>query len=1363
MKRKKILALALAITTAVTSLAPNTGLLSAITAQAAAGKIESIRQGTVFNDIKFADGKDVLTTTGGAITLNLTTKTETNPNIAANSISVYKNTNSFDPDSLASPVSSFSNTVTTGSGSSYSLEIKTDDEEAVDAGDYVAKIGSDCYVPFIVGNAVYTVSFDADNNTEASKVRVGVDAAGEEADVTTPSTDPKKAKYTFKGWGADKKQKDETITVTGSTTVVAAYNENVIVPTDNDGFVAAGIGAEEITKAYDRTTTWAGTKISINSADTNTPIEVSLAGAYDAAVAGETADISVSGATTTAEGFEIVSDAEGAAWTSGAVTGVITTKEITSAGFDASDLAYVKAVDGKAFDVTDISGTIYEKFGDAESAGKFITSDTVEVAPKSIQFTKNGANIDAPKTAGKYTANVTLEIKADNDGKNYTFAENEGVLRNVEVNIVEEYANITATQIQEALEADDSYLTKVYDGETTKEIKSLSVNGYDLDVTLTFDSAHVDATSASVTVDSITKNGDPATIERSVQDDIVALDLSASITEIEITESDLEGVDALVIEKVYDGDPMDGSDVEGTIQVADSKVVSGDTVTVSISSFTPLSNTGDVSSNVKGTLKLTLTNANNDYKFADGEEEIWVRGEIKKYINTDIELPEKILGTSASGAQTIDTSLFTNDADVKKINTKSAILWTVASSDNGVNKMIEDTPTLNFGSNELGFTMVATPKSGTVNFTISADTDNYSIYATAVLTVTNREIITFEVGKGQSLTYKGVTKPTVVLKSDTTDVTADYVSVDVDPDDGNYGVEYYAQDDDDTRMYVENIATWPAGTYNVYGWLNTDEAYGRYTGTLTIGKATLTAEDFNFAADQIFASGENDDAVVAAFTPNDSELNGKYSFEYSTNTNDASNAGNWATKVNAEDDYYVYVITENTDNYNAVSHPSTIELGKITVQDVVEEVTVTFKNALTGATIGTDKIVKGTKVSKPADPADELGFAFDDWYTAATAGTKIDFNNVIDSDTTMYAQYTMNPVPTVTVKTFTPGTDSATGSFTANKTGSYRWIVSDAAKSVSTYNDMKALYDSVPVSNRGTYTEANKEQAVSVSGLTSGKTYYLYVAFVSDENGMQVRYTTFKTTGSTNTNTNTSSGGSGGGSSSNVTTKTETSTDAAGNKTTTTTATNKTTGQVTETATTQNTDGSKEVVKTVTNKDGSGSITDTETSAAGAVTEAVATVGTDGAVDTITVTATNASKTSTTNTEYTATSTKAVTLKDVDTTKTSVTVPATVKVGNKSFKVTAIAKNALSGNKKITKVTIGKNVKKIGANAFKGDKKLKTVEIKGAVKTVGKNAFSGIAKKATITIKASKTNYKKAVKAIKKSGVAKTVTFKRAK
>ena len=56
--------------------------------------------------------------------------------------------------------------------------------------------------------------------------------------------------------------------------------------------------------------------------------------------------------------------------------------------------------------------------------------------------------------------------------------------------------------------------------------------------------------------------------------------------------------------------------------------------------------------------------------------------------------------------------------------------------------------------------------------------------------------------------------------------------------------------------------------------------------------------------------------------------------------------------------------------------------------------------------------------------------------------------------------------------------------------------------------------------------------------------------------------------------------------------------------------------------------------------------------------------------------------------------------------KTKVTIQDTVKVGNYSFKVTTIGKNAFKNNKKLTQVIIGKNVSKIGANAFNGAKKL---------------------------------------------------------
>lgn len=83
----------------------------------------------------------------------------------------------------------------------------------------------------------------------------------------------------------------------------------------------------------------------------------------------------------------------------------------------------------------------------------------------------------------------------------------------------------------------------------------------------------------------------------------------------------------------------------------------------------------------------------------------------------------------------------------------------------------------------------------------------------------------------------------------------------------------------------------------------------------------------------------------------------------------------------------------------------------------------------------------------------------------------------------------------------------------------------------------------------------------------------------------------------------------------------------------------------------------------------------------------------------------------------------------------SVTIPATVKVQGTSYKVTAIGKSAFKNCRKLTKVTIGKNVQTIGANAFYKAGKLKNVNIKSKViKTVGKNAFKGIASKAYLNV-----------------------------
>ena len=47
-----------------------------------------------------------------------------------------------------------------------------------------------------------------------------------------------------------------------------------------------------------------------------------------------------------------------------------------------------------------------------------------------------------------------------------------------------------------------------------------------------------------------------------------------------------------------------------------------------------------------------------------------------------------------------------------------------------------------------------------------------------------------------------------------------------------------------------------------------------------------------------------------------------------------------------------------------------------------------------------------------------------------------------------------------------------------------------------------------------------------------------------------------------------------------------------------------------------------------------------------------------------------------------------------------VTIPAVIKVNGVTYKVTSISTKAFNGNKKLTKVTVGTNIKKISNNAF---------------------------------------------------------------
>lgn len=95
--------------------------------------------------------------------------------------------------------------------------------------------------------------------------------------------------------------------------------------------------------------------------------------------------------------------------------------------------------------------------------------------------------------------------------------------------------------------------------------------------------------------------------------------------------------------------------------------------------------------------------------------------------------------------------------------------------------------------------------------------------------------------------------------------------------------------------------------------------------------------------------------------------------------------------------------------------------------------------------------------------------------------------------------------------------------------------------------------------------------------------------------------------------------------------------------------------------------------------------------------------------------------------------------------KKTVSVPDTVTVDGKKYKVTAIAKNAFKNNKKVEKIVVSKNITKIDANAFKNCKKLTTLVIKSTkIKSVAKNALKGTNKKLVIKVPAKKVAaYKK--------------------
>lgn len=138
-----------------------------------------------------------------------------------------------------------------------------------------------------------------------------------------------------------------------------------------------------------------------------------------------------------------------------------------------------------------------------------------------------------------------------------------------------------------------------------------------------------------------------------------------------------------------------------------------------------------------------------------------------------------------------------------------------------------------------------------------------------------------------------------------------------------------------------------------------------------------------------------------------------------------------------------------------------------------------------------------------------------------------------------------------------------------------------------------------------------------------------------------------------------------------------------------------------------------------------------------------------------------------TNSKYVVTSKKSKTVRYSGTIKkntSTVSIPATVKIDGVTYKVTSIQTNAFRNNKKIKKIIIGSNIKKIGKNAFYGCKNLKSITIRSTQlteKMVGGNAFKGIDRKAVIKVPKEKHKiYQKLLKSRGFKGKIKAVSLK---
>ena len=112
--------------------------------------------------------------------------------------------------------------------------------------------------------------------------------------------------------------------------------------------------------------------------------------------------------------------------------------------------------------------------------------------------------------------------------------------------------------------------------------------------------------------------------------------------------------------------------------------------------------------------------------------------------------------------------------------------------------------------------------------------------------------------------------------------------------------------------------------------------------------------------------------------------------------------------------------------------------------------------------------------------------------------------------------------------------------------------------------------------------------------------------------------------------------------------------------------------------------------------------------------------------------------------------------KPVKKTEKNIKIPDTVSINGVTCGVSEIAANTFKNNKKLQKVTIGKNVTKIGKKAFAGCRNLKKINIKSTkLTTAYASSIKGIVKTAVIDVPKQKIKVYKILFGIKKKSMIK--------